>query len=78
MEWTNHYYHCNTQWDDEWECQCNDECPVCGGEIEPYASTENDTGDLQIHNQRVYEMAEGDERCCAQCGDAVCNEHKGV
>lgn len=55
--WTNHYYHCGVQWDDQWSCQCNDECPVCYGEIEPYASTENDTGDLVIHAQDVYDAA---------------------
>ena len=55
--WTNHYFHCNTLWDDEWSCQCDDECPVCHAEIEPYASTENATGDLHIHAQDVYALA---------------------
>ena len=73
--YTNHFYHCNTQWDDTWSCMCNDECPVCHHEIEPYASTENDGGDLIIHNQAVYDKAENEEPCCTQCGDAVCTEH---
>lgn len=34
----NYYRHCGTQWLDAWSCQCNDECPVCGAEIEPYHS----------------------------------------
>ena len=55
--WTNHYFHCNTLWDDQWSCQCDDECPVCHAEIEPYASTENETGDLQIHAQHIYDLA---------------------
>lgn len=25
---------------DAWSCMCNDECPVCGAEIEPYESEE--------------------------------------
>lgn len=29
---------CGTQWADLWSCGCNDECPKCGGEIEPYVS----------------------------------------
>lgn len=38
--WENHYVHgrCSTQWSNEWSCQCNDECPSCGAEIEPSAS----------------------------------------
>jgi hypothetical protein len=73
--WTNHFYHCNTQWDDVWSCQCNDECPVCGHEIEPYASTDNDSGELQIHNQVVSDMADNKTPCCISCGNAVCTEH---
>lgn len=36
----NFYKHedCGTKWADLWSCGCNDECPKCGGEIEPYAS----------------------------------------
>ena len=56
--YTNHYFHCGVQWDDTWSCQCNDECPVCHGEIEPYASTENATGDLQVHAPDVAKLAE--------------------
>ncbi len=34
----NFYKHeeCGTHWADLWSCGCNDECPNCGGEIEPY------------------------------------------
>ena len=31
---------CGTRWTDEWECQCNDRCPKCRCEIEPYDSVE--------------------------------------
>lgn len=34
----NHYAHCNERWSDTWSCACNDECPVCRAEIEPYKS----------------------------------------
>lgn len=34
----NYYEHCDTQWDDTWSCMCNDRCPVCNKEIEPYKS----------------------------------------
>lgn len=34
----NHYRHCKTEWNDEWSCTCNDRCPVCNAEIEPYES----------------------------------------
>jgi hypothetical protein len=34
----NHYRHCGQEWTDDWSCQCNDRCPVCRKEIEPYQS----------------------------------------
>ncbi|MBU1176675.1 MAG: hypothetical protein KKH72_14830 [Alphaproteobacteria bacterium] len=33
MAWFLNHYHCGdcgTDWDDEWSCMCNDECPECG------------------------------------------------
>ena len=33
MAWLrNHYqcYRCDYEWADEWSCQCDDDCPVCG------------------------------------------------
>lgn len=36
----NMYSHCNIDWEDEWDCKCNDDCPVCGEEIEPKESIE--------------------------------------
>ena len=35
------YYRCpddGTHWADSWSCMCNDRCPRCGHEIEPYKS----------------------------------------
>ena len=35
----NHYECvCGETWTDQWSCQCNDECPACGREIEPHSS----------------------------------------
>jgi len=38
---TNHYTcpKCATEWQDDWNCACNDECPSCGlSDIEPHES----------------------------------------
>jgi hypothetical protein len=40
LMYRNFYRHCGEEWDDEWSCMCNDECPVCHKEIEPYKSEE--------------------------------------
>ena len=35
------YYRCpedGTHWTDNWSATCNDKCPKCGLEIEPYKS----------------------------------------
>jgi rubrerythrin len=29
---------CGTEWEDEWNSTCNDRCPTCDTEIEPYKS----------------------------------------
>lgn len=37
------HYRCprdGSGWEDTWSCMCNDRCPVCNAEIEPYASEE--------------------------------------
>lgn len=36
----NHYRcgDCDVEWNDLWSCTCNDRCPTCGKEIEPYES----------------------------------------
>jgi hypothetical protein len=31
---------CGTTWTDEWSCQCDDRCPKCNTETEPYDSKE--------------------------------------
>lgn len=31
---------CGERWEDTWDCSCNDRCPSCNKEIEPYESVE--------------------------------------
>jgi hypothetical protein len=47
MIYLNYYVHCRTEWTDEWDCMCNDECPACQTkDIEPYQSQEINDGIL--------------------------------
>ena len=44
IRFVNHY-RCpddGTEWTDRWSCACNDRCPTCNKEIEPYESEEID------------------------------------
>lgn len=38
----NHYRcdECDVDWTDEWDCACEDDCPVCGDDYEPHHSDE--------------------------------------
>lgn len=42
MAWFRNFYHCDdcdTKWEDEWSCCCDDECPTCGSsDWSPYES----------------------------------------
>jgi hypothetical protein len=39
LSWFRNFYrHCGKEWTDEHSHQCNDRCPKCGAEIEPYKS----------------------------------------
>jgi hypothetical protein len=42
MTWFNKYYRCSNghEWQDEWDCLCNDRCPTCNEETEPYDHAE--------------------------------------
>jgi rubrerythrin len=43
------YYRCSEcgeEWEDEWDSMCNDRCPKCNAEIEPYMSTDLTTGEI--------------------------------
>jgi len=37
---------CGEEWEDAWSCACNDRCPNCNTEIEPYKSEEVDADDI--------------------------------
>lgn len=42
------YYCCpfdGTRWHDAWSCRCNDRCPTCDAEIEPWDSEDIDDAD---------------------------------
>lgn len=46
MRYLNHYQcPCGEEWEDSWSCMCNDRCPSCNKEIEPYASEDLEEGD---------------------------------
>jgi hypothetical protein len=38
-KYRNFYDHCGEKWEDEADSACNDRCPHCNAEIEPYDST---------------------------------------
>lgn len=40
MRYNNKYHckECDHLWESEWSCACNDKCPKCNGEHEPYQS----------------------------------------
>jgi hypothetical protein len=44
IRFLNHYkcQYDGAEWTDEWSCACNDRCPTCNKEIEPYESNEID------------------------------------
>lgn len=44
------------EWTDEWSCTCNDKCPRCGAEIEPYQSDDVDPEPLDL--KETLELAE--------------------
>jgi hypothetical protein len=50
----NFYKHkeCGTLWVDLWSCGCNDECPKCRREIEPYASLAVSEIEVEMANLR--------------------------
>lgn len=40
-QWFENFYECSDceiEWTDEWSCECNDKCPECDAEIEPFKS----------------------------------------
>lgn len=54
MRFRNHYHcdDCDVEWQDDWSCMCNDRCPSCNKEIEPYESE-----DLAKNSHRIINEA---------------------
>lgn len=48
--------YCQTEWEDVWDCACNDRCPDCNKEIEPFESSLLD-GELVETESPVEEAA---------------------
>lgn len=48
--WYSKHYTCDCgyQWEDEWDCLCNDKCPECNAEIEPDSWEEVDLDPEEI------------------------------
>jgi hypothetical protein len=42
----NHYEcdRCRCTWEDEWDCMCDDRCPVCNWSVSPHQSDMIDGG----------------------------------
>jgi hypothetical protein len=47
----------NMLWADDWSCMCNDRCPECNAEIEPFMSRENATATAIVHAGEVLKKA---------------------
>jgi len=42
------YEHCGVEWQDNWSCACNSECPECGTkDIEPIKVTDLDDEEVE-------------------------------
>lgn len=49
-EYTMHY-RCPddaTEWEMSWSCACNDRCPTCNHEIEPYKTERSHEGKTEV------------------------------
>jgi hypothetical protein len=46
-DFTLYFVHCKTEWNDDADSICNNRCPKCDREIEPYAVSDND-GNLTL------------------------------
>lgn len=54
--WLNSYRcdDCSEEWDDEWSCKCDDRCPICDEEHEPYKSEWNALSDHGEHTRAAW------------------------
>lgn len=58
MTWFNKYYRCSQghEWQDEWDCLCDDRCPVCNESCSPYdhAEIDEDPQEQALHESLVH------------------------
>jgi hypothetical protein len=49
MPWMRNNYACDCgeEWQDEWSCGCDDECPRCGSDVSPDESEELPSEDCE-------------------------------
>lgn len=53
QQWANFYLcSCGEEWVDRWDCCCNDRCPQCNKEVEPYISDDGSLTDEEIEAAR--------------------------
>jgi hypothetical protein len=56
MTYLNYYRcSCGKRWVDTWSCTCNDRCPTCNTEIQPYRSDDFPEEDGDFQNNQVDE-----------------------
>lgn len=57
------YYKCDcgTEWQDEWDCMCDDRCPVCNTSTQPYDSAEIDDVGEVIETHHHHDPDEDDQ-----------------
>ena len=51
MNFSNHYTHCGVVWSSMWDSMCNDRCPKCGVEVEPFKSDDLRGSKGRIHRK---------------------------
>lgn len=60
-QFTNYYLHCGVHWRDTWSAMCNDRCPECRAEIEPYKSVDADGETINHVGDRLYRFEQGED-----------------
>jgi len=66
--WTNHYLcPCGEEWEDQHEATCNDRCPNCRKEIEPFISNDGSLTAEQIDKERETTLAKYGLCRCDNC-----------
>lgn len=73
--WLNHYLcPCGEHWEDRWDSQCNDHCPSCHAEIEPYISDDGSLTDDERQIAFASALANADLFECDRCQSIQTND----